>query len=216
MTENEEFIYESIVAQIRMGFFSDEEIMDNILEEVEDNGFEDEISEEWIENAVETEFEKLRVESRSWESPTQTEKLIAAFDELCVLNIIALHNAGYTTSDGEAEVVEVEIELRENDVQSDGYCFYHQQDLERALDPETPNLMIAFQKINNSNDEVTIGVGKLVAEVLRRHGLEVAWDETVNRKIELRGFAWQKLYNEDDEDLLDYSRVVDIILDRAV
>lgn len=216
MTENQEFIYQSIVSQIRMGFFSPEEIIENILEEVEDNGFEDEITEDWIDSSIETEFEKREIERAKWASPTQTEKLIQAFDELCALNIIALHNAGYTTSDGESEVIEVETELRENGVQSDGYCFYHQQDLERAIDPESPSLYIAFQKVNNSSDEVTIGVGTLVVQILKKHGLDVVWDETVNSKIELPGFAWQKIYNEEDEDLLDYSRVVDLILDREV
>lgn len=113
MTENLEFIYQSIVSQIRSGFISNEEITDNIIEEVEDNEFEEEVSEKWIESTIKSEFKKLKAESRSWENPTKTEKLIAAFDELCKLNIIALHNAGYTTSDGESDVVEVEIALRE-------------------------------------------------------------------------------------------------------
>lgn len=216
MTENQEFIYQSIFSQIRMGFFSPEDIIENVLEEVEDNGFEDEITEEWIESTIESEFEKLQIESEQWERPTQTERLTQAFDELCTLNIIALHNAGYTTSDGEDEVIEVESELRENGVQSDGYCFYHQQDLERAIDPEAPSLYIAFQKVNNNTDEVTIGVGKQVVQILKNHGFDVVWDETVNRKIELPGFAWQKIYTEDADDLLDYSRVVDIILNREV
>jgi len=211
MTEDQEYIYQSIVSQIRMGFFSMEQIKEHIMEEVEDNGFEDEISEEWIDSAIKTEFEKLKIESGAWEIATQTDKLIHAFDELCGLNIIALHNAGYTTSDGESEVVEVEVELRENGIQSDGYCFYHQQDLERAIDPEQSMLLIAFQKINNEDDAVTIAVGKVVVQILRKHGLEVVWDETVNKKIELPGFKWQKIYNEYYEDLLDYSRVVSLM-----
>ncbi|WP_299249176.1 hypothetical protein [uncultured Cytophaga sp.] len=212
MTEDQEFIYQSIVSQMRLGFLSNEEITDNIIEEVEDNEFEDEISKKWIKATIKSEFEKLKMESKSWENPTKTEKLIAAFEELRTLNIIALHNAGYTMSDGESDVVEVEIALRENGIESDGYCFYHQQDLERAMDYKAPSLMIAFQKVNNTDDAVTIRVGKLVVAILKSHDLNVVWDESVNKKIELPGFAWQKIYDEDDDDLLDSSRVVGVMI----
>ncbi|WP_239774518.1 hypothetical protein [Tenacibaculum finnmarkense] len=45
MTENEEFIFESIYTQVRIGFSSISEIKENIIEEIEDNEFEKEISE---------------------------------------------------------------------------------------------------------------------------------------------------------------------------
>ncbi|KFF05626.1 DUF6891 domain-containing protein [Flavobacterium reichenbachii] len=209
MTENEAFIYESIFNQIRMGFLSLDEIQENILEEIEDNEFDDEISEEWAFDKIREEYQKLLSESKQWKSPTDTERLIKAFDELCGENIIALHNAGYTTSDGEYEVVEVERELQENEVESDGYCFYHEQDLVRAVAVENPSLYIAFQKVDNSDDAVTIEVGKKVAEVLRNNGFEVNWNETSRSKIEIPGFRWQKIFDEDARDLQDYSEVVD-------
>ena len=101
MTENEKFIHESIISQIRMGFLSIEEIQENIIEEIEDNGFECEISEEWAFKQIDKEWETLIIESKQWQRPTDTERLVEAFDTLCNSNIIALHNAGYETSDGE-------------------------------------------------------------------------------------------------------------------
>lgn len=209
MTENEEFIYESIFNQVRMGFLSIDDIKENIMEEIEDNEFEDEISEAWAFEKIDEEYQKLLVESKQWKSPTDTEKLIKAFDELCDQNIIALHNAGYTTSDGEYEVVEVERELRENEVESDGYCFYHEQDLARAIDPENPSLYIAFQKVDNSDEETTIGVGNKVAEVLKNNGFELNWDGSAKRKIEIPGFKWQQIFDREGRDLQDYSEVID-------
>ena len=55
MTENETFIYESIFNQVRMGFLSIDESKENIIEEIEDYEFADEISEEW-------DFDKTRDE----------------------------------------------------------------------------------------------------------------------------------------------------------
>lgn len=213
MTEDEEFIYESIFNQVRMGFLSIDDIKDNIMEEIEDNEFEEEISEAWAFEKIDEEYQKLLAESKQWKSPTDTERLINAFDELCDQNIVALHNAGYTTSDGEYEVVEVERELRENGVTSDGYCFYHEQDLARAIDPENPSLYIAFQKVDNSDPAVTIEVGKKVAEVLRNNGFEVKWEETASRKIEIPNFRWQQVYNEDSRDLQDYGEVVERMIE---
>ena len=213
MTEDEEFIYESIFNQVRMGFLSIDDIKDNIMEEIEDNEFEEEISDAWAFEKIDNEYQKLLAESKQWKSPTDTERLINAFDELCDQNIVALHNAGYTTSDGEYEVVEVERELRENGVTSDGYCFYHEQDLAAAIDPENPSLYIAFQKVDNSDPAVTIEVGKKVAEVLRNNGFEVKWEETASRKIEIPNFRWQQIYNEDSRDLQDYGEVVERMIE---
>ena len=208
MTENEEFIYESIVSQVRMGFLDIEEIKENIVEEIEDNEFENEISEKWAFEHIDKEWKKLITESKQWKSPTDTERLIKAFDELCEINIIALHNAGFETSDGEYEVVEVESELRKKKIISDGYCFYHAQDLSRAIEYINPSLYIAFQKVDNSNDEVTIKVGNKVVEVLKNNNFEVEWDGTANSKILISNFRWQLIFNEDGRDLLDYDEVV--------
>jgi len=208
MTENEEFIYESIVSHVRMGFISIDEIKEDIIEEIEDNEFEEEISEEWAFEHINKEWEKLNAESKLWNSPTDTEKLIKAFDELCNINIIALHNAGYTTSDGECEVVEVETELQKKKIVSDGYCFYHEQDLARAIDIESPSLLIAFQKVDNESDKITIEVGKKVVDILKKNNFEVEWDESANSKILIPKFKWQLVYDEGKRDLLDYKQVV--------
>lgn len=211
MTENEEFIFESIYNQIRMGFLSIEEIKENIIEEIEDNEFEEEMSKEWAYKIIREEYEMLVTESKNWKKPTDTEKLIKAFNELCKTNIIALHNAGYTTSDGEGEVAEVETELIERGKKPDGYCFYHEQDLARAIVPENPSLMIAFQKINNSDDKTTVEIGKRVVEILKKNGFQINWNQSATTKIEIPNFSWKKLYDDSSEDLLDYQKVIEIM-----
>ncbi len=210
MTENEEFIYNSIVTQIKMGFFSIEEIEDNILEEIEDNGFEEEISEEWALQNISKEFKKHKEESKNFKKPSDTQRLIEAFDELCKNNIIALHNAGYTSSEGDYEVVEVERELRKENIVSDGYCFYHQQDLEGVL--ETNKLYLRFNKVNNEDDDVTVSIGKKIVEVLKKYNFDVDWNETVNQRISINDFHWQWIYDENNRDLLDYDDVIEMMI----
>ncbi|MDO6491009.1 hypothetical protein Q4487_03360 [Cellulophaga sp. 3_MG-2023] len=211
MTENQEFIFESIFNQVRAGFTPISEIKENILEEIEDNEFDDEISEKWAIDTIEKEYNKLVLESKNWKNPTDTERLIEAFDELCSQNIIALHNAGYTTSDGEYEVVHVERSLLKKQTSSDGYCFYHEQDLSRALSTENPSLYIAFQKVNNSDNNVTLEVGKKIVKVLTNKGFNVKWDNDVNTKILIQDFKWQHIYKENGRDLLDFDKVAELI-----
>src|SRR5690554_644438 len=164
MSEDQQFIFDSIYTQVRSGFYSLEEIQVNIIEEIEDNGFEDEISEHWAYEHIDLVYKQLLEESTSWGESSDTNRLIAAFDELAESKIIAIHFAGYTTDDGEYEVAEIERVLIDNDEQSEGYCFYHGQDLERAIRGE--GLYISFQKINNVSDVISKQVARKIIAIL--------------------------------------------------
>ncbi|TPN86875.1 DUF6891 domain-containing protein [Aquimarina algicola] len=211
MTENQEFIYASIRNQVRSGLFSLEEIELNIFEEIEDNGFEKEISNEWALSTIEKEIKALDTDSEQWEKETDVDKLVKVFDALCKENIIALHCAGYTMSDGETEVVEIEVELRNHGIQSDGYCFYHQQDLEAAVN-ESRNLFLAFQKIDNEDEATAVAVGKRIVQKLKEYGFKTNWEETVHRRIEITNFCWKKKFDNTTRDLLDYEQVLELML----
>lgn len=212
MTENETFIYDSIFNHVRMGFLPISEIKHIIIEEIQDNEFDQEISEKWAIEHIEKEYNKVLEERKTWKSPTDTERLINAFDQLCKKNIVALHNAGYTTSDGEYEVVDVERSLQENNRTSDGYCFYHEQDLMSAITLENPSLHIAYQKVNNSDTNVTLEVGKKVVEALKANDFIVDWNEDVNSKILIPNFKWQHIYNENQRDLQNYDDTIALML----
>ena len=210
MSEDQQFIFDSIYTQVRSGFYSLEDIQNNTIEEIEDNGFEDEISEDWAYKQINAVNEELLKESESWGENTQTNRLIAAFDELAESKIIALHYTGYTMDDGEYEVIEVERTLNDNNEKSEGYCFYHGQDLERAIRGD--GLNISFQKINNESDVVSKEIAKKIVAVLEKHDLKVDWNGKASSKILLPEFKWQRIYDEDDRDLLNYNYVVDAIL----
>ncbi len=212
MSEDQKFIFDSIFTQVRSGFFSLEDIQDNIIEEVEDNGFEDEISEDWVQEKIDEVYQELKAESTSWEYPTMTERLVAAFDELSESHkVIALHYPGYTMDEGEYEVVEIERALIDNNQKSEGYCFYNGQDLERAVRGE--GLHIAFQKIDNESDVVSKEVAHKIVSVLQKHNLDVEWNGKASSRIFLPHFKWEQVYDEDARDLLNYNDVIDIILE---
>lgn len=215
MSDDQQFIFDSIYTQVRSGFFSLEEIKDNISEEVEDNGFEDEISEEWVNNQLDNVYTNLLEDSKQWSFPTDTDLLISAFDELAELSkIIALHYPGYTIEDGEYEVTEVERVLLDNNKKSEGYCFYHGQDLERAI--QGKGLYISFQKINNESDTVSKQIANKIVQILEKHNLKVEWNGKADSRILIPNFKWCKIYSDDTRDLLNYNEVIDLILENHI
>jgi len=213
MTDNQKYIYEGIYDQIKMGFEPLTETKVRIMECVIDNDFqEDKISEKWVDKKITEVYAEHLTDSKTWQSPTTSQKLTKAFNQLCDMNIIALHFAGYTTSDGEYEVAEVERKLRKKGVKPDGYCFYHEQDLSRAIDGDKPNLYLAFNKCNNNDEALTIEIGKKIVAVLKENGLEVNWEESSTKKIQIINFRWQQIYEKKNEKLLNYKKVIKRIL----
>jgi len=211
MNENRRYVYDTIVAKLRMGFISPGNLNEEIQDMVADEDLTADVSHEWIWETIEREAAKLDDEKYAWIRPTDPERLAQAFNELCAEKIIALHKAGYTTSDGEEDVVAVEWKLRDKGVQSEGYCFYHEQDLERAIDPDSKKLLIAFQKIDNSDEAVTRQIGQRVADKLRAHGFTVNWDGNPSQKIEIENINWNKIHTYADDDLYKHARVIKIM-----
>lgn len=116
-----------------------------------------------------------------WPDVTDCDRLDAVFSALSSKGIVTLQNAGYTQSDGHSDVAEAYHDHPHKD-RLIGYCFYHGQDLERAVVGE--GLYLAFGPMDASR-EASEGpsIGALIAEELRRGGLEVVWDGTFDQRI---------------------------------
>lgn len=211
MSEDQKIIFDSIYTQVRSGFYSIEDIQNNILDEIDDTGCADEVSEEWAFEQIDNVFNDLQQESKSWNENSFTSKLINAFDDLAKAKIIAIHYPGFTEEDGEYEAEEVERTLNDNDTKSVGYCFYNGYDLENAISGN--GLNIHFRKLNNNSDVVAKEVATKVIQILNNNGLETTWDNKASSPIVIPNFKWEKIYNEDDRDLLNYNDVIDIILE---
>lgn len=211
MTENEKYLYDSFLISIKSGFQSVEDIIDETLEAVEDEGWETEISEEWIQENVQREYAKNQQAAQTWQHPTDTEKLHQAFDNLCRQKIVALHNAGYTLSEAVYDCQEVWQDLEDEGIKPIGYCYYHGQDLERVI--ETGKLPIGFDGEKPKNDKEAIAIGNKVVAALKEAGLNVKWDGTASKRIELYDFNWQNIFisDEDVEDKWGYDRVFDLM-----
>jgi len=129
-------------------------------------------------------------EQKSWPVRTDCDRLDAVFTALGKRGVLAIQNAGYTQSDGHYEVMEIYRNLHENKA-IHGYCFYHEQDLERAV--HYSQLFLAFGPIAPAQEEIQgPKVGRLIANELTLHGLSVTWDGTFGQRICIEPFDWKK------------------------
>lgn len=211
MTENEKYLRDHFLVSIKSGFLSLEDVIAEMLEIVEDEGWGSEISEEWVKQHVTREYEKNVADSKTWVHPTDTQRLHQVFDNLCRENIVALHNAGYTTSDAIYDVQDIWKDIEDAGGKPIGYCYYHGQDLERVI--EEGILNIGFHGAKENNEKEAIIIGNKVVAALKSAGFTIDWNGAASRRIAIQDFNWQNTFTSDEEveDKWGYDRVLDLM-----
>lgn len=211
MTENEKYLYDHFLISIKSGFESLEDIINDALEAVEDEGWESEISEEWIRETLSREYAKNEAESKLWEHPTHVEKLHKIFDKLNTEKILALHNAGYTQSEAIYDVQDVWKDIEDEGVRPIGYCYYHGQDLERVITDGV--LCLGFYGEKEKNDKEAILIGRKVVEAFEAEGFTVEWNCSASQRIEIQNFEWKNVFTSYDEvdEKWGYDRAIELM-----
>lgn len=178
---------DSIHHLVFSGFYSPRDVVGTVCTEMFSPG---EVDRKEVAAAVQTEFDAWEGEKRSWPAVTDWDRLDRAFQALSERGVIALHNAGMTQSDGYDDFRQA-LSRRRDKQRVRGYCFYHAQDVERAVRGE--GLHLAFGP-TDARDEETRGatVGEVIRDALTEHGFEVQWNGSFQQRIFLPKFVWQK------------------------
>lgn len=182
MNESDAYVYDEIRKWVWSGFYSQDEIQE-MIEDI----LEDDCDEAMLRASVASQWQAKQQAEQAWPAQTDCDRLDALFEQLHASGICALANAGYTMSDGHVEVNQAVADAP--DVRYHGYCFYHGQDMERAIDGG--GLMLAFGDLEGRED-ADLAVGQQVAAALRAAGFAVDWDGTPRKRIDLPGFVWQR------------------------
>ncbi len=171
---------------VRGGFYSKRELVQIFCEGMYEPG---ELPKKEVTAEIDKAFTKLLAAQKRWPAITDCDRLDRVFDVLNAQGIIALQNAGYTQSDGYDDVREEYAKRKKQ--QPIGYCFYHGQDLERAV--AGVGLYLAFGPMD-AKKEQTEGprVGKLIVAALRDEGFEVKWDGSFAQRIFVTNLDWKK------------------------
>jgi hypothetical protein len=185
---------EQVEKDVQFGFESKEEMLESIAEMFYNV---DNFDEKWLKNIIAEKFEQHIEESKSWSKPTDFDRLAKAFDELIQQKIVCLHKAGYTKQDGIDDCGEVTKEIENIGIKPIGFCFYHTQDLERAIDPKVKNILLGFGCLKQ-DDKKALLIGHKIANILRQNNFDVKWNETIDQRIEIININWKKLPDDID------------------
>jgi hypothetical protein len=186
-------VQDEIQTFVEIGFYN----KDQIAEQIETMFYEEELDEEWVESQIDEFFSKKLKDQQNWPFQTDFDKLAIVFDNLNQTGIIALHNAGYTRQDGEGDCEFVHEKLKQEGIPVKGYCFYHMQDIEKAMNETIADLYLAFGDFE-SDDTKGIQVGQTIVKFLQAKGFEVEWDNTMDTRILITRFYWQKRFDNVD------------------
>ena len=186
MSDDEKFLQHTIRVWVWGGFYDRERAAEH-LEDLFTDDPEMAADRAAIEKALAAEFAKKATAEKTWPKETDCDRLDRVFEALNAGGICALQNAGYTQSDGFSDVSEVIHEQgREN---FRGYCFYHGQDLERAVNGRV--LLLAFGDLDQS-DAQSIAIARAIVDALKKERFTATWDGSVKQRIDIRNMDWKR------------------------
>ncbi len=181
LSETDEYILDEIRKRVWSGFYTHDEI-----DEMIDDILEDDANETMLRAAIKPELRKKKEAEKSWPKQTDCDRLNSVFNELEKQGILCLHNAGYTMSDAHSDAYEIYSEAPKG--KYFGYCFYHGQDTDRAIDGG--GLMLAFDHVKGDVPE-KMDVALKIKEMLEKEGFTLDWDGTTEKRINIPNFVWK-------------------------
>jgi hypothetical protein len=185
---------EQIELDIKFGFENEQQLFDGL----EDMFYvEDDIDDVWLKQTIHQKYKQHQKEALQWAKPTGFDKLAKVFDQLIAQKIVCLHNAGYTKQDGEGDCMETIERLNELGVKAIGFCYYHSQDLARAVDPNARNLYLGFDSVTQ-NDVEALQVAQMIVVGLKENGFQINWPGTVTQRIEIVNIDWKKIPDNEE------------------
>lgn len=179
------------------GFLGEDEVVEIVLEaereereyHPEEGDEDDPLDEEAIVRAIRAEFARKREAEQTWPAETDCDRLDRVFADFSAHGIVALQNAGYTQSDGIADVSQCYHAAGGERSSFRGYCFYHGQDLESAI--HGGGLYLAFGDVHGT-DEVGVQIGALIQRLLTEAGFPVEWDGSIKMRLNIPVLDWKR------------------------
>ncbi|MFG6330108.1 MAG: hypothetical protein K1W06_11685 [Lachnospiraceae bacterium] len=193
-------IEEMIINNIKAGFLSDEEILEECAEYVAEYVKYDlkedypEDKDKFTKNILTGVIKDYRAKFQNTGTEENFLKLKLAFENIDKHGIVTQHCAGYTLSDGIDdcnEVADIRCKCGENII---GYCFYTTQDVEHLTLGVSSVLYMAFGSYTDNIDAVEIG--KIIVTELENAGFSTEWDNSAGKRIAIKDIVWDKQYNE--------------------
>lgn len=136
-----------------------------------------------VQQVISEEVAALKAEEPTWPSPTDNDRVDAAFAALSDRGVLAEQDYWCCQTCGHAAAAD---EVSERGLR--GYVFYHQQDTESAVDGG--GLFLAFGT-GKPDAEADVAIASEAVAALREQGLTVSWDGTVRQRPYVE-ITWQR------------------------
>lgn len=179
---------QAVTTMVRSGFYSTDDIIKffhEIATDDPDAGLNPVTVDDEVLRIANAALAALAKQATAWPEKTDNDKLALAFQRLNEAGVRAVENFGCEASD----CGELYSEIR-GTPQWQGYCFYHAQDLIRAVLGDHLNIRYSAAKDQPTDDE-NRRIGKIVDNVLRAEGLETDWAEDPCGTISVK-LDWQR------------------------
>ncbi|WP_285713793.1 DUF6891 domain-containing protein [Erythrobacter oryzae] len=128
-----------------------------------------------------------RAAEAGWPAVTDWDRLARAFDALEADHILALHNAGVTTSDAHSDAWD--LIGRDPPGTWRGFAFYHGQDVERAVAGGA--LFMGFDAVEEGA-EAKRAIGAAIVAALTAQGFAPNWNGDPETRLDVPGIVWHK------------------------
>lgn len=166
--------------QVAAGFLSRDEIIRAALDVVGDERTDAAAQRDQAERIADEAFQAHAAKEAGWTSPTDCDRLDAAFADLEAEGVISRQNFSCCGTCGSAEIWDEMEDARNAGRPSRGYAFYHEQDTESAVGGYGLHLNYGARE---QTDEAAVAIGHEIAAHLNRHGLQTDWDGRIERRI---------------------------------
>ncbi|MBK6848333.1 MAG: hypothetical protein IPG96_12685 [Proteobacteria bacterium] len=181
-----------MAAQVAAGFESTESILQAAMESFA--GDLKSVTRAGVQIALEKLIDAHKTKQAKWKRPTDCDCLDAAFSKLNELGLVARQNWTSCVTDGFEEIAaEMEVN-RKAGRKVIGYCFYHSQDTELAVEEGDSDLMLTFGASVRGTDGAE-AVGQTIVRIMEEEGLSTYWKGDPKQRIEV-GVNWKKFRKE--------------------
>jgi len=173
---------------VATGYEPEDYVLDMVREMLSDEGVADvdENSTRVVSEAIHAQVQSQAI----WNTPTDCDRLRAAFDSLKGQGILAQHHYSCCGSCGAAEV-RIQIDFDESQgTRWRGFAFYHVQDTENAVDGDGLYLNYGDRE---GTEEGSVEVAHHICRVLGDHGLQTDWDGDLGRRIRIQ-LEWKNTW----------------------
>jgi hypothetical protein len=185
-----------IRAQVWGGFEDQESILWDCLQAGcgADEPTDDDIA--WVKEQLASEWNDKLAKEHSWPPKVEFDRLEEVFAQLRNEGVISLHRAGGDMSGGLHEVRECRDAEGDRKGRFIGYCFYHSQDLDRAV--ASGRMFLAFGAIGSTSDaaelrkEKNIAVAARIIDLLNAANFVASWSGDFSERIHVDLGQWRK------------------------